>query len=205
MPKFGISSDEADKLIAFFDWISKVDTNDWPPKPILATAAGVAGRELTPGQRVYQAQGCDDCHTPKLKDKKTGKVYTSHFAVTPKVQLKDTCLKCHNKWTEEQAIYAIDSVKAHIKGKIRKAEFWPSSLIDKIVEAKKAGVDTEAIKKAQEQHLKAHILWELWTAENSDGFHNPEMARESLTRSVNESTKGIKILSDTMEAKAAAK
>jgi len=149
--------------------------------------------------------GCDDCHTPKVKDKKTGKVYTSHFAVTPKVQLKETCLKCHNKWTEEQARYAIDSIKAYTKGKMRKAEFWLSALIDKIVEAKKAGVAEDVIKQAQDQHLRAHILWEYWTAENSDGFHNPEMARESLTRSVDESQKGIKLLTEAMAAKTAQK
>ena len=63
MPTLGITSDEADKLIAFLDWMSKVDTNDWPPKPILATAAGVAGKELTAGQLVYQAQGCSNCHS----------------------------------------------------------------------------------------------------------------------------------------------
>lgn len=62
MPKLGISSAEADKLIAFLDWISKVDTNGWPPKPILATAAGVAGRELTSGQKLYQSLGCSNCH-----------------------------------------------------------------------------------------------------------------------------------------------
>ena len=62
MPKFGITSEEAEKLIAFLDWISKVDTNGWPPKPILATAAGVAGRELTSGQRLYQSLGCSNCH-----------------------------------------------------------------------------------------------------------------------------------------------
>lgn len=145
--------------------------------------------------------GCDGCHTPKIKDKKTGKVYTSHFAVTPRVQLKETCLKCHTKWTEEQAKYAIDSVKAHIRGKMRKAEYWLAALIDKIVEGKKADLDAETIKKAQDQHLRAHILWEYWTAENSDGFHNPEMARESLTRSVDESQKGIKILTDAILAK----
>jgi nitric oxide reductase subunit C len=63
MPTLGISSDEADKLIAFLDWISKVDTNDWPPKPILAAAAGAGVKELTPGQLVYQAQGCSNCHS----------------------------------------------------------------------------------------------------------------------------------------------
>lgn len=149
--------------------------------------------------------GCDSCHTPKMKDKKTGKTFTSHFAATPKVQLKETCLsaKCHPKWTEEEAKYSIDSIKAFGKGKMRKAEFWLDALIDKIVEGKKAGLADDVIKQAQDQHLKAHILWEYWTAENSDGFHNPEMARESLTRSVDESMKGIKIINDALGTKTA--
>jgi formate-dependent nitrite reductase cytochrome c552 subunit len=147
--------------------------------------------------------GCNDCHTPKVKDKK-GKVYTSHFAVTPKVQLKETCLKCHPKWTEDQAKYSIDSIKAYGRGKMRKAEFWLAALIDKIVEGKKAGLSEDVIKQAQDQHLRAHILWEYWTAENSDGFHNPEMARESLTKSMDESQKGIKIITDAMTPKPAA-
>lgn len=63
MPTLGITSDEADKMIAFLEWISQVDTNGWPPKPILATAAGVGGRQLSAGQRVYREQGCSACHT----------------------------------------------------------------------------------------------------------------------------------------------
>ena len=120
---------------------------------------------------------CSSCHMPKVKDKKTGKTFTSHFAVTPKVQLKETCLsaKCHPKWTEEEAKYSIDSIKAFGKGKMRKAEFWLAALIDKIVEGKKAGLAADVIAKAQDHHLKAHILWEFWTAENSDGFHNPAL------------------------------
>jgi nitrite reductase (cytochrome c-552) len=97
--------------------------------------------------------------------------------------------------------YSIDSIKAYIKGRMRKAEFWLDALIDAIVEAKKGGVDADAIAKAQDQHLRAHVLWEFWTAENSDGFHNPEMARESLTRSVDESQNGIDMLQKAMTAK----
>lgn len=62
MPKFGITSEEADNLIAFLDWTAKVDTNGWPPKPILAAAAGAGGKEQSAGQRVYQSQGCSACH-----------------------------------------------------------------------------------------------------------------------------------------------
>ena len=149
--------------------------------------------------------GCDSCHTPKMKNKQ-GKVFTSHFAVTPRVQIKETCLtsKCHPKWTEQDAIYSIDSVKAHIKGKMRKAEFRMSVLIDKIVAAKAAGVDPEVIKKAQDQHLKAHFLWEFWTAENSDGFHNPDMAKEALMKAIQEAFDGIKLIDDAMAPKTAA-
>jgi formate-dependent nitrite reductase cytochrome c552 subunit len=81
---------------------------------------------------------------------------------------------------------------------MRKAEFWISNLIDKIVEAKAANVDTVILKEAQNQHLKAHILWEFWTAENSDGFHNPGLARESLTGAIDEAQKGIAILNKAM-------
>jgi formate-dependent nitrite reductase cytochrome c552 subunit len=149
--------------------------------------------------------GCDSCHSPKMKNPKTGKVWTSHFVVTPRVQLKETCLtsKCHPKWTEEEAKYTIDSVKAHIKGKMRKAEFRISALIDKIVAAKKAGLDPEVIKKAQDHHLRAHILWEYWTAENSDGFHNPDMAKEALLKSAQEAFNGIKVIDDAMAQKTA--
>jgi nitric oxide reductase subunit C len=63
MPKLGITSEEADKLIEFLEWIAKVDTNGWPPKPVLAAAAGVGGKEMSRGQQVYQAQGCSACHS----------------------------------------------------------------------------------------------------------------------------------------------
>jgi formate-dependent nitrite reductase cytochrome c552 subunit len=142
--------------------------------------------------------GCNDCHMPKVKSKE-GRALTSHWQTSPRNRIEDTCLKCHPQWTSEEALYIIDSIQRHIKGKTRKAEFWLATLIDQIVEAKKAGVDESILHEAQEQHQKAHILWEWWTAENSDGYHHPEQARESLARSVEESKKGIEILTKAMK------
>jgi nitric oxide reductase subunit C len=62
MPKLGISSQEADDLVSFLTWISKINTNGWPPKPILAAAAGVGGQPQSRGQQIYQSQGCSNCH-----------------------------------------------------------------------------------------------------------------------------------------------
>ncbi|MBI2840252.1 MAG: ammonia-forming cytochrome c nitrite reductase subunit c552 [Acidobacteria bacterium] len=66
------------------------------------------------------------------------------------------------------------------------------------------GLSDDVINQAQEQHQKAHVLREWWTAENSGGFHNPDAARLSLTTSVEEARKGITIVSDALLAKMAA-
>lgn len=60
MPVLGITEAKADNLIAFLGWASKVDTNDWPPKPILAVAA--AGSGAGPGQALFQELDCAACH-----------------------------------------------------------------------------------------------------------------------------------------------
>lgn len=142
---------------------------------------------------------CKDCHMPKVMG--NGKPYTSHQQISPRYNVTDTCMRCHGEMTEKQALYQIDSIQNYTRGKLAKAEYWLAQLIDTFAKAKAAGVPDEAIKKAQSHHDQAHIYWEWWTAENSDGFHNPSAARETLTRSVNESQAGIKVLGDAMAAK----
>jgi nitric oxide reductase subunit C len=60
MPKLGLSEQEADDLIAFLDWTSKVDTNGWPPKPILAVAT--AGKTTNIGEFLFRKNDCSACH-----------------------------------------------------------------------------------------------------------------------------------------------
>ncbi|MDE7170092.1 MAG: ammonia-forming cytochrome c nitrite reductase subunit c552, partial [Mucispirillum sp.] len=108
-------------------------------------------------------------------------------------------------WTEQDARYSIDSIKTYTTGKLRKAEFWLATLIDAIGNAERMGVDKATLDKAREFHSKAHILWEYWTAENSDGFHNPELARESITQSINNSMEGYDLLDKAMKSKVASR
>lgn len=58
MPNLGISDEEAEKIVAFLDWTSKVDTNDWPPEPVLASMMRAGSK----GVEVYQENGCSACH-----------------------------------------------------------------------------------------------------------------------------------------------
>ena len=83
---------------------------------------------------------------PKIKQ--DGKTFTSHFQRSPRYNVKDTCVKCHNDMTEQQALYTIDSVQNYTRGKLAKAEYWLAQLIDAFPKARAAGVPEEAIKKA---------------------------------------------------------
>ncbi len=50
MPKQDLSEQNIADLIAFLDWVSKVDNQGWPPRPILVTGATIPGTDLAPEQ-----------------------------------------------------------------------------------------------------------------------------------------------------------
>ena len=62
-------------------------------------------------------------------------------------------------------------------------------------------MDEATLAKAREKHEEAHVLWEWWTAENSDGFHNPDLARDSLTASIAASKEAVALLNNAIDEK----
>jgi nitric oxide reductase subunit C len=55
MPKQNLKEQEITDLIAFLDWVSKVDNQGWPPRPILVTGAAIPGTDFTQAQRSGEA------------------------------------------------------------------------------------------------------------------------------------------------------
>lgn len=204
-PKTGAAIGMGDRRTNFFPWVNVLDVKKkYQEIAFKDFRHAVTGATLTKIQHpetetywgsTHERKGveCKDCHMPKLKTK-GGKSYTFHGQRSARYMKKDTCTRCHTYWTEEQAEYEIDAIQNYIRGKMSKAELWLGQLIDKYAEARVAGVPEEILKQVREFHDTAHILWEWWTAENSDGFHNPALARESLARSLNASQDGIKLL-----------
>jgi len=144
---------------------------------------------------------CADCHMPKVKDAKSGKIYTSHWQTSPKHYVKETCLTCHKDWNEQQAVYSIDSLKNKWNGKMRKAEFWLTRLIDKFEAAQNMGVDAAVLAEARAKHSEAHIHYEWWSATNGAHFHNPQAFEASINKGMGVSQAGIKLLDDAMAKK----
>lgn len=62
MPNQGLTDTEAGNLVAFFQWVQEIDTNNWPPQPMIA--AREAGKGPS-GKLVYEQKGCAVCHMIK--------------------------------------------------------------------------------------------------------------------------------------------
>lgn len=64
MPNFHFSDQQVDQLIAFFDWIGKIDTQGFPPKPRLAQVAAAPAQAATLADRPAMiGSTCQACHT----------------------------------------------------------------------------------------------------------------------------------------------
>jgi nitric oxide reductase subunit C len=53
-----LEEQEITDLIAFLTWVNGIDTNNWPPKPLVATVS----QEAMPGEALFRSEGCIACH-----------------------------------------------------------------------------------------------------------------------------------------------
>lgn len=57
MPNLGMSDQEISDVIAFMDWVSKVDNQGWPPRPILVVGTSIPGADLSMAQQAVEGEG----------------------------------------------------------------------------------------------------------------------------------------------------
>jgi nitric oxide reductase subunit C len=55
MPKQNLSEDEIKNLISFLTWVSNVDNQGWPPRPILVTGATIPGTDMSVAEQSQPA------------------------------------------------------------------------------------------------------------------------------------------------------
>lgn len=75
MVQYKFTPQEIDDLIAFFDWVGKIDANGFPPKPDLslpaAPAAAASGGRMSAAPAVFKSL-CVACHTVEGQGGKVG-------------------------------------------------------------------------------------------------------------------------------------
>jgi nitrite reductase (cytochrome c-552) len=70
---------------------------------------------------------CKDCHMPR-RSMANGKVTTNHQQMSPRYQIKESCLTCHKEWNEKDALYHISAIQGYTKWQVwpRPNTGWPS-------------------------------------------------------------------------------
>jgi len=71
MPTLGLSASEIEDVLAFLAWVGQIDTNGWPPRPIIVSGVAQRGAPEAPagdavgrGREIFQGiGGCVACHS----------------------------------------------------------------------------------------------------------------------------------------------
>lgn len=57
MPNLGMSDQEISDVIAFMDWVGRIDNQGWPPRPILVAGSSIPGADLSLTQQHTEGEG----------------------------------------------------------------------------------------------------------------------------------------------------
>ncbi len=203
-PGTGAAIGKADPRTNIFQWVNVFDYNrkmaQFHFKDFKHSVTGASLSKIQhPETEVFWGSSheragveCRHCHMPRVTQ--GGKTFTWHGQKSARYMPRETCLSCHEGWTEADAEYRIDAIQDYTRGKMKKAEFWLGQFIDTFQRARDLGVPEPELAESRRFHDEAHTLWEWWTAENSDGFHNPAQAREALGKSIDASQEGVRFL-----------
>ncbi|MBE0669371.1 MAG: ammonia-forming cytochrome c nitrite reductase subunit c552 [Anaerolineales bacterium] len=138
---------------------------------------------FTAGSTHYNAGvSCADCHMPYVRD--GASKYSSHDVHSPLLNPEQACGQCHT-----DTAYVINRV-ASIQQQVAETKIDTEDAIIDAITAIKAAVaagnaDVALLDEARKLHREAQFMWDIVSAENSTGFHNPEYALEILAKSSN--------------------
>jgi nitrite reductase (cytochrome c-552) len=139
--------------------------------------------EMFQGSTHQQAGlSCADCHMPYMTEGSTK--ISSHWWTSPMRTFEQSCSQCHKQSEQEmrdRVLYTQDRVKAALD----QAGNANTSAINAITKAKDtAGVDAKLLDEARALHREAQFYWDLTSAENSTGFHNPQKFLKTLADAI---------------------
>jgi nitrite reductase (cytochrome c-552) len=138
---------------------------------------------FTAGSTHYNAGvSCADCHMPYTSDGATK--YSSHDVHSPLLNPEQACGQCH-----ADTNYVVERVGI-IQDQVAETKITTEdAIIDAVNAIKKAvaagNADPALLDEARKLHREAQFMWDIVSAENSTGFHNPEYALKTLAEATN--------------------
>lgn len=137
----------------------------------------------TAGSTHYNAGvSCSDCHMPYVRD--GAAKYSTHDVHSPLLNPELACGQCHTD--SEYVVRRVNQIQDQVASTKIATE---DAIIDAITAIKLAAANPNAdaalLDQARNLHRRAQFYWDIVSAENSTGFHNPEYALKILADSTN--------------------
>jgi nitrite reductase (cytochrome c-552) len=174
---------DVDSIIAYY---GEAGFKDWEypdAKTPMLKAQHPEYEFFTAGSTHYNAGvSCADCHMPYTRD--GAAKYSSHDVHSPLLNPVQACGQCHT-----DTDYVVSRVGI-IQEQVATTKIATEDAIVDAINAIKAAAanpnaDTALLDQARKLHREAQFKWDIVSAENSTGFHNPEYALKLLSESTN--------------------
>lgn len=142
---------------------------------------------FTAGSTHYNAGvSCADCHMPYTRDGATK--YSSHDVHSPLLNPEEACGQCHTD--TEYVVGRVHTIQEQVATTKIETE---DAILDAVAAIKAAAAagnaDAAMLDEARKLHREAQFGWDIVSAENSTGFHNPEYALKTLADATNKARK----------------
>ncbi|MDQ0255291.1 nitrite reductase (cytochrome c-552) [Evansella vedderi] len=138
----------------------------------------------------HQTVSCADCHMPYQRVDGKKKV-SSHRWGSPMNTMEESCLTCHGDKSVTYLENRVNDIQYRHKDALLRAQEISVSAHYYVNRMITRGVDEDKIKEAQALVREGQWFWDMPAAENSYGFHNPDGAMASFTRSIEKSQQAI--------------
>lgn len=137
---------------------------------------------------------CIDCHMPGVENDK-GEKFRSHHWTSPLKYVEKSCLNCHSNETNDSIISKVEDIQGKVAKKTDEVSDVILELINELTKAVEGKTHSEdIINQARDYHRKAQFKWDFVFVENSEGFHNPEIAHKNLDEALALAKEGLKLL-----------
>ena len=134
------------------------------------------------GVHAKSGVSCADCHMPYMRE--AGRKYTSHWVTSPMKNIHASCRPCHTQ-DEQWLLDRVKTVQNNVFQLQRTAGQTIARAHDIIGKAGAAAkVNKDELDKARELIRNAQWYWDFIAAENSMGFHNPDLALNTLGQAI---------------------
>ncbi|WP_026476547.1 ammonia-forming cytochrome c nitrite reductase subunit c552 [Alkaliphilus transvaalensis] len=187
----GISVDGIEKYFddkGYYDWIHPTTGT-----PLLKVQHPEFETYMMGSVHSNLGMSCVDCHMPRTEND-DGDIFNSHHWTSPLHTIQQSCMSCHTG-DPQDLIERVENIQKGVADKTNEVSALIVELIEELTIAIESGTYSEEfLDQVRDYHRKAQWRWDFVFVENSTGFHNSQLAHETLDAARQYAEEGLALL-----------